>query len=319
MVKPHPMLSIRFLLSLTLASMAMAVTSLAQDSRPEQALETERLSSAAGLGRVEAPTKNSLSPIQSAETRSEFGEQVVIKRQAAFDPWRVEINVQGFHTDNVALAPRRVEDFFLRSTLDIAWRKPISTDWVAELGLSQDFMRYDEFSSLNYDKSSASAGVSTRLDWLGGATFTMRYLFDYLTEEGFGSRILSSQSILVGVLKSWKLSDKQRLFVGLISEPDLAVDPDLAVRHEHGFSAGWTMKITERFTTRLSGRAGYHTSPNTGRDDWNYSTRLTATYQMTDWASINASTGLNVNRSNVDRFDYRNMLTGAWLGLQMRF
>jgi hypothetical protein len=277
------------------------------------------LSSAVGRDLASPSSTAPGTVLPSPDAAGEFGEQVIIRKNAAFNPWRVDLDLQGFHTDNVALAPTKVEDYFLRAGLAVRYLNRINADWNLEFGLGQDFLRYDHFSSLNFDKTNASAGLSTRLSWLGGATALLRYDFDYLTEEGFGSQIMTSHAILTGFIKSWQLTEDQRLFVGLLSEPDLAVDPEISVRHEHGLNVGYTLKLTERITTRLTGRGAYQVSPNSGRSEWRYQARVSLLYQITDSVNVGASTGCIWNLSNKDRFDYNNQLTGAYLNLEYRF
>lgn len=260
-----------------------------------------------------------VAPLPSAEANAEFGEMVVIQKQAAFDPWRVEFDIQGDYTDNVALAPRRVDDYILRAGVEASYLNRIAGNWSAEITLGQDFVRYDQYDSLDFDMSKVSAGVATKLPWLGNATLLARYQFEYLTESGFGSRILSSQSMTFGLIKSWKVADGQRLYLGFLSEPDISVDPEISLRHENGLYAGWSVKLTEKLTARLAGRASYYSSPNADRHDWNYQARISATYALTDWASIGASSSMMWNHSSRNRYDYRNLLAGAFVGMEIQF
>ncbi|MBL9113457.1 MAG: hypothetical protein JNJ83_00505 [Verrucomicrobiaceae bacterium] len=274
----------------------------------------DRTTSALGASRPTAGTV-----LKAPDPNGEFGDQVVVRSRAAFDPWRVEVDVQGFFTDNVALAPTEVEDFFLRTGANVRYLNRIASDWTAEFGLGQEFIRYDRFSSLNFDKTNLNVGIATRLSFLGGATALVRYDFDNLTEEGFGDSIFTSHAITVGLIKSWKIGDAHKFTLGAISEPDLAVDPDISVRHEHGLHVGYSVKLTEKLTARLLGRGGYQVSPNSGREDWRYQARASLLYEFTEMLSVGASTAFTWNLSNQDRYDYNNLLAGAYVNLQYRF
>ena len=260
-----------------------------------------------------------LAPLSSSEANSEFGDQVIITRQATWDPWKFDMDVYGFYTDNVALAPRRVDDFFMEYGVGASYSNRIRGGWTFESSLRQDFIRYDQYDSLDFDLTKFRTGVSYKAPWLWDATLLLRYQFEHLSEPGFGSQLLDSHSLTLGFIKSWKLGSGQRVFFGMLSEPNLAADPDIALRHEHAAFAGWSVRLTDHLTARLIGRAGYHTSPNTDRDDWHYVAAASATYALTDWASIGASTSLTWNRSSKDAYDYRNVLSGAYLGLELKF
>lgn len=299
-----------------LASLVRPVLAQVEAARAEIARE-----SVAATRLIKEPRSQpaQVAPLPSAEANAEFGEMVVIQKQAAFDPWRVELDIQGDYTDNVALAPRRVDDFILRAGLEASYVNRIAGHWNAELFLGQDFVRYDRYDSLDFDMSKVGVGLSTKLPWLGNTTLLARYQFEYLTESGFGSRILSSQSMTIGLVKSWKVAEGQKFYLGFLSEPDLSVDPQISMRHENGLHAGWSIRLTEKLTARLAGRASYYSSPNADRQDWNYQARLSATYALTDWASIGASTSMMWNHSSRNRYDYRNLLAGAFLGLEVQF
>ncbi len=308
------MLAIRswFLLNLTLVSLCSAAPVV--ETQVEVARESER-------GRALPTEQNSekLAPLPNAAANSEFGEQVLVVRQAVWDPWRFDSEVSGFYTDNAALAPHRVEDFFMETGLGATYRNRISGPWSLEASLRQAFIRYDRFDSLSFDLTKARAGLAYKAGWLADASFTLRYQFDYLSEPEFGSHLLDTHSLALGLVKSWKLGNGQQVFWGLVSEPELVANPDVALRHRHALYAGWSVRLTERLTARLTGRVGYHTSPNADRDDWHYIAAASATYAFTDWASLGLSSSLTWNRSSKDSYDYRNLLSGASLGLQLKF
>jgi hypothetical protein len=307
------------ILALPLASLTaiQAATPSLAPTRAEIARDSIRF--AATLGDPANTLEKKLTPITSPEANAEFGEQIVIVRQATWDPWKFTFDANGFFTDNVALAPRRVEDFFLETGVGASYINRIKGPWTLESSLRQDFIRYDRFDSLDFDITKFRTGIYYKASWLANTTFQLRYKFDYLTEAGFGSQLLTTQSIALTLLNSWKLRRGQRVFLALNTEPGLLADPELALRHEHSVVGGWSARLTDSLTAQLTGRIGYHTSPNTGRNDWHYVTAIGASYALTDWASIGATTSLTWNRSNKNNFDYRNLLAGAYIGLQLKY
>ncbi len=302
--------------SMACAAVSPSFVQAQTEARSEIAREA-----AAASGVVKEPglTPVARSASSTGGASSEFGEVVVIEKQAAFEPWRVEVDLQGYHTDNVALAPRRVEDWFFRAGLDVSYLNRLAGGWNAEFFFGQDSIRYDRFDSLDFEMTRAGLGLSSKLAWLGDTTLLVRYQFEYLAEPGWSGRILNSHSITAGLIKSWKMADGQRLYLGLVTEPDLTADPDLAVRHENGVHAGWSVKVMDKLTLRLAGRASFYSSPNAEREDWNYMAKVSATYEINDWASVGATTSMMWNRSSKSRFDYRNQLAGAFLGFEIKF
>ena len=301
-----------FLLVASIGSAQEARTEIARQPLPPQlrahgpTAEPERISTP-----ILAPS--------SAEPASEFGEQLVLIRQAQWEPWHCDAGVSGFFTDNVALAPNRVQDFFLKYDVSLGYVNRIGGPWSMDVSLNQSFLRYDQFNSLDFDLTRADAGISYQASWLGDASFFVRYTFYRLTTPGFGDEILNSHSASFGVQKVWKISQGQQLFFGVGTEPSLAVEPAIAKRDEHSAFGGWSLRLTDKLSTQVSGRIGYHVSSVTDRTDWNYVGLISATYSITDYARIGVSGSLAWNESNQDIFTYRNAIAGVFVGLNFTF
>ena len=310
MIRP---LSLALLMAITGTISAQEVrTEIARQPLPPQlhhrapANEPERVSTP-----IEAPS--------SADAAAEFGEQVVLIRHAQWDPWHADAGVSGYFTDNVALAPNRVQDFFMKYDVGVGYLNTISGPWSLDVSLTQSFLRYDQFDTLNFDLTRADAGVAYQASWLGDASFFLRYTFYRITSEGFGDEILRNHSLSVGVQKIWKISQGQQLFFGIGSEPSLDATPVIAQRNEHSAFGGWSVRLTEKLSAQLSGRIGYHVSTVTDRTDWNYVALASASYALTDWARIGASASIAWNESNKPIFTYRNIVAGVFVGMNITF
>lgn len=305
------------LVAIYAAILVVANAAPTDESRVDIARDSLRF--AAGINDPTAEEKKKKDANASASANGEFGDQVIIVRQAIWEPWRFEIDTHGFYTDNAALAPTRVGDTFMQSGLGVSYSNRIRGPWSFEASLRQDFIRYDQYNALDFDLTKFRTGVSHKADWLGGASFLLRYQFDYLSEPGFGSRLLESHSIALSLVKSWKIARGQRLFMGLSSEPNIATNPDLALRHQHAAFAGWSMRLTQKISARVTGRAGYNVSPNLDRNDLHYVAAVGASYALSDWASIGLSSSVTYNRSNQEAYNYRNVLSGAYVGFELNY
>lgn len=306
--------------SLALLALCLASASaLAQEARTEIARQPMppqiRNRAVTEPDRVATPIEAPSSP----DAASEFGEQVVLVRNAQWDPWRADAGVSCFFTDNVALAPNRVEDWFMKYDVDVGYTNRISGPWSVDVSLAQSFVRYDEFDALDFDLLRADAGVSYQADWLADANLFLRYSFYRITGPGYGHEIMRNHSLAIGVQKIWKIAQGQQLFFGIGSEPSLDATPAVAQRHEHSVFGGWSVRLTEKLSAQLSGRAGYHVSTATDREDWNYVAMASANYAITDWAHIGASASIAWNESNKSIYTYRNVIAGVFVGLNITF
>lgn len=293
---------------------------IAQEVRTEIARQPlpptlRQRASAEDTQRVATPIEQPSSP----DAASEFGEQVVLMRHAQWNPWSVEAGVSLFFTDNVALAPRAVEDWFMKYDMGVGYTNRITGPWSMEVSLAQALVRYDQFDALDFDLTRASAGIAYEASWLSDASFFLRYQFYRITDAGFGDEILRNHSLSVGVQKVWKVSTGQQLFFGLSSDPSLEAAPSIAERHEHAVFGGWSLRLTERLTAQVSGRIGYHVSTATDRQDWNYVTLASATYAVTDWARVSVTSSIAWNESDRSVFTYRNVIAGVFVGMHLTF
>jgi hypothetical protein len=123
----------------------------------------------------------------------------------------------------------------------------------------------------------------------------------------------------VGVQKVWKVSQGQQLFFGIASEPSLEAVPAIAQRHEHSVFGGWSVRLTDKLTTQVSGRIGYHVSSATDREDWNCVALASVNYALTDWAHVGVSSSISWNESNKSIYTYRNVLAGVFVGVNLTF
>jgi hypothetical protein len=147
----------------------------------------------------------------------------------------------------------------------------------------------------------------------------LRYNYYRLTAAGFGKELMNSHTLSIGLQKVWKAGTGSQLFIGASSDPSLATEPAIVTRHENAIIAGWQARVTDRLTTQITGRVGYHVSPNSNRNDWNYIGLVSATYAITDWAKLGVSGSIAWNESNREIFTYRNVMAGVFASLQLSF
>ncbi len=304
----------------TTVLLAAVLPSLSQEARTEIARQPlpPMLRTRAPATEPERKAETIPSP-SSPEAASEFGEQVVLVRQAQWDPWRADASVSAFYTDNVALAPHRVDDWFMKYDVAVGYTNRIEGPWTLDANLTQSFVRYDQFDALDFDLLRAEAGVSYEADWLWDASVFARYSFYRITGPGYGKELLHQHSISVGVQKVWKVSQGQQLFAGIATEPSLEAVPSVAQRNEHSAFGGWAVQLTDDLSAQLGGRIGYHVSEHTDRSDWNYVAMAGVNYALTGWARIGVNGSIAWNESNKSVFTYRNAIAGVFVGVNINF
>ena len=276
-----------------------------------------------------------------------FGRQVVLFRRATWEPWNAKLDVGGFFTSNVALAEEgEVEDFFLKSSLQVSYTPQIVGNLFASFSVGDQIFRYSDNSDLDFDLFSADAGLlyatphsftsdPTKPRPLWDIAFSdtnvwLKYSYYRIAEPwGFAAFSFENQSLILGAQKNWKISRGLALFGGAMAEWSMDANDDRPRRDEYSAWVGARMDWTSRLSSTLTYRAGLYdyyeelmtidlkTLQATGtkaRRDFNQTIALSTEYKIKDWLRTWASVSATFNNSNIENLDYSVLNAGVAVG-----
>jgi hypothetical protein len=253
-------------------------------------------------------------------TTSDFGTQLIFKRQDPPQPFSAFAEIGAFVTNNVALVDAGAEsDGFLVASAGASHTRRLTHELSFDTGTQASSYRYDKFPDLDFQSVDLSAGLAWTPAVLRGAELQLRYLFTHLTTAEPVREFFHNHAILLGLHKGVALSRTQAIYFGAAGQWSWA-DPAPAGRDEYTSYAGYRAQITRRLDADLFYRYGRHIyRADHGRRDHNHTASVTLRYSPEEWLSISASGFFGANRSNRRGLDYDAGNAGAGLQLSLRF
>jgi len=250
---------------------------------------------------------------------TDIGEQRILKREQAYEPFSFSAAVAGYLTDNVALVSAGEEDdAFLVTTLAAGWRPKLTRRLYGEVSVTQQIYRYDEYGVLDFETLEPAAGLTYLSDWLGGMSFAARYTYTRFT-AGDGDAFNETHALALAAQKPFVYSRGLWFYVGAGAKFGLETDPEIARRHEYGIQAGMNASLARWLELQVYARSSIFDYPEYGRADFNQiigaNLNLKACEELT--ASLFASASFN--RSDEGTFDYDVFNPGVGIALNLRF
>lgn len=250
----------------------------------------------------------------------EYGEQRILLRRANWAPWSIEMDVEAFYTDNVALANQGAEpDTYLRSGMRAGYSNRVVGNLFFNAGLDYHTVRHSEFTAFDFDLVRMDLGFMYMLPKLRDTFIVTRYSYYRLMEAGVGTPLFEDHVASLGLQKVWKVSRGQQIFAGLYADWSTVPQPWAAGRHEYSFFTGWKLRLTEAINVQLSYRGAYYHYRTGQRTDWNHVAVAAANYDVKDWLRLSLTGSYSANRSSGPAFDYQNLIVGAGITAHWEF
>lgn len=291
----------------------------AQNSQIEQSRQTGlRGPDLSDLGLAEEE-ETGLGDVPSTEGDEDLGVQQLLRQQIKYKAFSVFGDVAGLYTTNVALASEGAEDdFFIIGTVGGSWTPQVTEGLFVDVSANQQFYRYNEFDALDFNSTNAGVGVTYVAKDLENLISFVRYNYNILTDTEDWEEIFSEHTVQVGTVFPWQLDRAQRVTAGIDATFGWA-DPDDSQRNEYAFQTGYDARISRWFSLSLFYRVAFNDYTTSGRDDLNQNFSLTASFLITDWMTVRATTSAGINSSNQDVFDYDVLTPGGNLTFDYQF
>lgn len=249
----------------------------------------------------------------------DLGVQKLLKRKDVYQPFRVHGSVEAFATNNVALVKNGARsDAYLTGSVGAAWVPKINDQFYGELSATQQFFRYDEFDTLDFDSLNLGGGLTHYWPQAGGIGTTVRYTYNRLTDADRGREFFRNHQASLTLSKTFAHTRNLFTFVDGTALFSFS-DPYASQRWEYSASGGVFGRITRAWDAQASYRIALYDYFAEGRDDLNQSLNLQTSWHFTKWARIGATTTFTFNHSTQPVFDYDTVNTGGGLYLNLKF
>ena len=247
-----------------------------------------------------------------------FGAQLILKNQQRRRSFSVFADVSAFHTTNVGLSPRGTRsDSFLAANIGAAWRPALSQELLAEISVGSSLFRYDQARELDFQKLSASAGLSWLVPRAQGIIVFGRYDFIEVLDSG-NNELLQDHEFSIGAQKIFVFGRSHSFTTGLTGTVGLTT-PQSQERDQAAIYAAYHLKITRSFEADFLYRYAAQFYGAGDRIDHNQTLSLALSLVANRWMRVAGSISVARNDSNRSPFDYDVFNFGGGLRLEVTF
>lgn len=262
-----------------------------------------------------------LAPFSPAD--SDFGVQQILGTYDGLPPVNVfaffDLNV----TDNAPAFTRALEDasWYFSGLVGADWRPRLGAGWFADVGLYQEFYRFERSNALDFENFQTHAGLVKTLVDLDDTVFYARYEYQRLTVGSISDSSYSAQRIRSGLQKAFYTRARQQFSGGVSVALDLDANPNRLERIEYAAELSYTYWLTSDISATASWRGAYWDFDTGGREDWNHTAGIDLAWRFCPHATAYTQVYFSDNDSNspLGINDFAAWTAGVGLGLNLTF
>lgn len=284
--------------SLVLADVPSAMERFLGSSRPDY-----------DPAQLEADTVDSgrdFAPFSPAD--SDLGVQQILGEYKGLPPVHVEVSSDFYWTDN-APSPTRATDeksWLWAGRVALSWQPKIAAGWFADVGVEEQWFRFDQGDATDFEYFAAHAGVLKMLPSLDDLLVYGRLEFQMLSTGSFGDSDYSANRIRFGAQKVLVNTPHHHLSAGVSSAFDFDADRENLQRNEYTLDLSYTYFIADSLSATASWRGSiwdFNSSVGAGafredRRDFNQVVGVELTWLPCKNARISTSVFFSDNDSN---------------------
>jgi hypothetical protein len=248
------------------------------------------------------------------------GQQLILKDSPRERWWSAQFDSFAYWTDNPANLPTGgEEDVFWGSQLRLGAQPRLMNRLYADLSVSQQVYRYDEFDFLDYEFFETSLGLIYVEPRLWNSILFAQARYSRMTTDDFGEDVFNSFSLRGGIQKSILFDRRNSLYLNLMGDFDLDTDVRQLDRFEYIADLGYSFKIMRDLVVSASYRFTWFDYRKVDRADALHLIGANLTWSPRKWIDIYLAGTFSINESNVDVFDYEAANVGGGAGVRIRF
>ncbi len=235
--------------SLALAQSPAAIDRFLSSSRPDyDPAQLEADSTDAG---------RSFAPFSPAD--SDLGVQEVLGEYKGLPPVRVEVSSDFYWTENApSTIPGLSEDSWLwAGRIAASWQPKIAAGWFADVGVEQQWLRFDQGDATDFENFSAHVGALKALPQLDDLLVYGRLEYQMLTTGSFLDNDYDASRIRLGAQKVLFNSARHQISTGVSAAFDLQANPEDLKRDEYALDFSYTYFLTDTLSATASWRGAY--------------------------------------------------------------
>lgn len=276
------------------------------------------LADSAALDQRTLEEENAFAPSSLGD--DDIGQQLILKEVPKDRFFRAFADSFGLWTNNAANVPAgRIDDFFYGARIGAGWQPRIGSRTYADVSLSQQIVRYNEFDVLDFESFEAAASLMHVVPKLSNTLFFGSIVYNRITGDEFSQDLYQSTSARIGAQKTFLINRRHSLHLSVLGDWDLDTDVDQLFRDEYIGDIVWNFKIFRTLVLSLNYRFTWLEYQRVDRGDALQFAAATLSWQPKKWLELYTTINFATNNSNVPAFDYETTSAGGGLGVRIKF
>ena len=230
---------------------------------------------------------------------SDLGVQEILVERPQRAPIILDFSTTLLRTDNAPSGGVGDQSSWVSaSSFSAAWRPHVVHGWFADLGLGQDFLRYDRTDAVDFENFNFRLGTYKILPYLDDTIFFARYEYQRITTTSFSDGEYNAQRVRAGLQKVLWSAPRQQVSGSISGAYEWATHPSLLERNELSAEIAYRYSITDSLYTLASASVSRFNYDEFGRDDSTYGLALELIWQLNENFRANASIFFDKNDSS---------------------
>lgn len=254
---------------------------------------------------------------------SDLGIQEILVAPPERSPVVFDIRTDFIRTDNAPSGNRNTDEssWGSSSRANLTWRQHVTNGWFSDVGIYQDFLRFDDSNATDYENITTRLGLYRYFPDLDDAVFFGAYEYQRLTTGSLGDSNYNAQRIRAGIQKILWAIPGQQLSSSLNTTYEWEAKPETLQRNQVGIDFYYRYSFTDSVYVLTSAGTSFFYYDSQGREDWAYQFGTQLIWQISRNIRANASVFYNKNDSNaIGGFaDYESWTGGLGAGFQVSF
>jgi hypothetical protein len=267
--------------------------------------------------------------VVAAPGDTDLGEQLILKRVEAYQPFTISAGVPFYWTSNVALTNSGVQsDFVVAPAAAVFYEPRITKTLYGLVDVREQLFYYDRFDSFNFGSFDFEVGLRYLVPQWHNLLLRLEYDYNRLTEKNSFEAFFQNHALIINGEIPFRFGRAQTLSLGADANISLAATeshqpPNInaisAQRSDYGIYLGYSATLTRSFFVNAVGRLVVRQYYQGGRDDISEILALTANYRVNKYLTVSAVSTLAASQSNQSVFDYNVANLGGAVAASVKF
>jgi hypothetical protein len=267
--------------------------------------------------------------VVAAPGDTDLGEQLILKRVEAYQPFTISVGAPFYWTSNVALTSSGEQSDFVVAPAAAAFYEPrITSNFYGLIDVREQLFYYDRFDSFDFGSFDFEVGFRYLVPQWHNLLLRLEYDYNRLTEKNSFAAFFQNHALIVNGEIPFRFGRAQTLSLGADANISLAATesnqpPNInaisAQRSDYGIYLGYSATLTRSFFVNAVGRLVVRQYYEGGRDDISEILALTANYRVNKYLTVSAVSTLAASQSNQSVFDYNVANLGGAVALSVKF